>query len=533
MLPRVKEHEKNDKKTCFDSLCVSGDENNKKFAENFLALFVEKKLLTSDATENCLKIELKELPQFSGGAYNMLTDDSICISFCGKEGLRNALATFIQLICFKENKYYVEQGKINDYPDSELRSVMIDLARGLPAVERLCEDIKRLALAKCNNITLHLMDSEGLCYVSDILEPENDIKGTKLYTKKEIKKVIDFCTQCGINVIPGIEIPAHAQLLTEKLPALSCKTAEEKPIYWTVCAGDETTYDFYTELIDEICSMFPGEYIHAGGDELYFNDFPQWNNFCYWDECETCREVMKKNGISGMREMYYYLVNRMNKIVNNKGKRMIIYNDQLDLSKEVPIDKNILIQFWRVSNENRGPRKGCSMNELLKQGFKVINSAVEICYIDLEEYANPERISDFSYKQYPKNDYNEDIVGSEVCAWEYGNPNYTHYKLSFSCSASLILDKLWNTENVCYDEEYRKSLTKLLFGYKFDDYDLTRIFGSVMPPRKNDVKSYVTIENELIGKEELAFYKEAIEKADYTYSELYKQYLLETMFCDL
>lgn len=534
MLPRIKEYKNKGDKIYFNDFCICGDGENKKFGEIFLSFFVEKELLVPEGSDNGLKIEVREEPKRSKGAYGISVDNGVLISFCGTEGLRNALSTLVQLISFKNGRYFIEKCEINDYPDSEFRSVMIDLARGIPSMERLCEDIKRLALAKCNNITLHLMDGEGICYKSDVLELEGDIRGTKLYTKEELKTVVDFCGRCGINVIPGIEVPAHADSLTRKQPSLKCKTKDEKPRYWTVCAGEEATYEFYSKLIDEICSMFPGEYIHAGGDELYFNDFPQWDMFCYWEECETCRNIMKKNGISGMRGMYYYLINRINEIVNKRDKKMVIYNDQLDLSKEVSIDRNIIVQFWRVSNENRGPRKGCSMNELLKQGFKVINSAVEICYIDLEDYANPEKISAFSYKDYPKNEFPENIIGGEACAWEYGNPSYTHYKLSFSCSAALILDKLWDTKDVCYDQEYRRSLTKFLLGYKLDDeYDLPHLFGSVMPPRKNDIKSYATVGNELMSREELELHKKTIDELGYTYSEQYKQYINDTMFEDL
>lgn len=292
-------------------------------------------------------------------------------------------------------------------------------------------------------------------------------------------------------------------------------------------------YNFYAELIDEVCSLFQCEYIHIGGDELYFNDLPQYNYLCHWDECKICKKKMKENNLHDIQELYYYLINRMNQIAAARNKKIIVYNDELDSSKDILIDKNITVQFWRVANKNRGPRKGCSMSKLTEQGFKVINSVFQVCYIDLEEYANPEKISCFSYKEYPYAKIKENVVGSEICAWDYGNPKNTHYYLSFSCSAALLLEKLWNMENVCYDEDYRRSLTKFIFGCNTPKhYDVTKLFGSVIPPRSNENIKYATLENQLIGEEELLYHKKVFSEMNDTYSMIYKKYIEETLFYD-
>ena len=85
---------------------------------------------------------------------------------------------------------------------------------------------------------------------------------------------------------------------------------------------------------------------------------------------------------------------------------------------------------------------------LLKQGFKVINGNFERSYIDCEDFVNPERLSAYSYLDYPKNECSENIIGAEVLAWEYGNPKNAFHLASYSPCAILLLDKMWNCSDV-------------------------------------------------------------------------------------
>lgn len=115
---------------------------------------------------------------------------------------------------------------------------MIDLARGLPPISRLEENLKRLALAKCNNVHFHLMDEMGICFELDVYKGTENIRGTKPYTKEEMRDIAEFCHTLGIKVLPEIEIPAPAGFLLNIRPELKCKTDIENQSVWTVCAGN-------------------------------------------------------------------------------------------------------------------------------------------------------------------------------------------------------------------------------------------------------------------------------------------------------
>lgn len=528
VIPAVKKQIVQKGSFVFQELYCFGEQTSVSFVKEYFSFFFKGKVESSEQAQANLHLIRKD--EFKTGAYRFTVKDKIKIEYRDKEGLRNAVATFLQLIELNEgDRYALKLQEIEDYADCQYRSFLIDLARGVPNIEVLKEDIKIASLAKCNKLHLHLMDSLGICYKSDVYKSSEQIRGTKIYSKEEMKDLVAYCDSLGIEIIPEIEVPSHADDLVANYPALKCETSFENASNWVVCAGKEETYAFYKGLIEEICELFPSEYIHIGADELCFDDLPELNAHCHWEECFFCQKKMQEEGFSNRTELYYYVINRICAIVQSFGRKVILWNDEIDISKPVPLSHNCIIQFWRVSNEHRGPRKGCSYRKFLEQGFQVICSPFEYCYVDLEEYANPEKIASFDYLNYEDCiAYKDQVVGCEVCAWEYGNPEYQHYKYSLRPSITLLLAKMWDRKSVVYDKEYRQALSKLLLGFFVPKkYDIFELFGSIMPPRLNDKPSYACVDNELIDKATLLNHKEILEKLEFTYSPIYRTDLLK------
>ncbi len=497
------------------------------FAKTYLNLF----LIDIDSTvQSDSNLFLKRSMNIKEGGYKLSIDNCVSIIYNDLEGLRNALSTFIQILVVRDNKFLLQKQIIEDYSDCKYRSIMIDLARGLPDFERLVEDVKRLALAKCNKLHLHLMDMQGICYESDCFKCE-EIRGTKPYTKEQLKRLVDLCKELCIEIVPEIEYPAHATKLLEVKPELRCKVNKENESLWTVCMGSQDVLNFYYKLIKEVCEIFPSKYLHIGGDEHAFPDRPDLNRAFYWNECPICKKKMQEIGADNTTELFYYQISKLQEFIESLGRTVILWNDEIDISKIPNVSKDCIIQFWRIAHEGRGPRKDCSYLKFLEKGYNVIVSPYQYCYLNSENYINPEKIAGFDFKSYDKgNDYSKQILGMEGCAWEYGNPNYTHYPLSFASSAILTLAKCWDNSNVTYDKKYRIALTKVILGnYISDSYDLFEIFGSIIPPRKNDLKTYATLDNELISKEELIYHKKILSDVEKSYSKQYLNNLLKVI----
>ncbi len=82
--------------------------------------------------------------------------------------------------------------------------------------------------------------------------------------------------------------------------------------------------------------------------------------------------------------------------------------------------------------------------------------------------------------------------------------------------------------------KFQKNFTKFLLVCNTPPgYDITDLFGSIMPPRENDLKKYGSAKNELAYAKSLKMHKDAISNLTYTYSEVYVRYVLDNLFYDL
>lgn len=143
-------------------------------------------------------------------------------------------------------------------------------------------------------------------------------------------------------------------------------------------------------------------------------------------------------------------------------------------------------------------------------------------------------MASYSYKSYPENDDDKNIIGAETCAWEYGNPACEYFLASFSPAATLMLDKMWNTDDRAYNREYRIAMTKLILGIQTPyNYDMFEVFGSIMPPRTSENATYVTLENELIDKETLEKHIDLLKRITKTYSANYLNNVCEIITKEL
>ena len=185
------------------------------------------------------------------------------------------------------------------------------------------------------------------------------------YTKKEIKEVVRYAEERGINVIPEIEMPGHSQAAVSSYPEFGC-TGEQVGVapLWGVfkeiyCSKNET-FDFLEDIIDEVVELFPGKYIHIGGDEA-----PKTN----WKACGNCQDVIKREGLKDEHELQSYFITRMEQYINSKGKQIIGWDEIL----EGGLAPNATVMSWR------GISGGL---EAAKMNHEVIMTPNATCYLD-------------------------------------------------------------------------------------------------------------------------------------------------------
>ncbi len=430
-------------------------------------------------------------------------DEFYKIRVCGNQviinyrffaGARNAAASAAQLISKTGDGYNFPVADIEDFPDSKMRSFMIDPARGIIPVQTVKEILIRMAMAKFNYLHLHLSDGNGYAIKSDLL-PKLNGPDRKQYTKNEIREIVSFAKLLGIECIPEVEFPAHATQFLIDMNELACITEHEKQSPFVLCAGNERTYDVLSLLYSEIAELFPGEFIHVGTDEISVLDLADEYTWPTWHDCVRCREMCEREGIdrNNYIEVFYYMLRKVYKIISGLGRRMMMWNENIDISKSPSLPRDILIHFWRIAAPRRGPIDGCSFERFLEEGFEVFNSYYPETYIEAEFYNNnDDTIRIWTPLATPEHDskYDPQILGGEPCAW--GSMEHTtHFKRTLPSSIMLYGDRMWNHSINEDNVSFGIAATKLQLGIDIPEgFNLFEYFGGYMLPRINETCLY-------------------------------------------
>lgn len=421
----------------------------------------------SDAT-----LEIAVIPGLSERAeyFELNLDDGERARIYAKDfrGLVNAAAELAQLVEYRDGAFYLPDFEVADAPEASFRSFMIDPARNLIPMDELRALILSMAKSRLNKLHIHLSDRKGFAYASDIY-PDLPPAPGGIYTRADLKEIIDYAGMFGIDVIPEIDVPAHSNATTNWKPQLKCTVPGKDTSGWNICLGNEECYTLIDALLAEIAEIFPCEYIHIGTDEMDMRDLP--SAISHTEECTTCRAFFEPLGLHTLRDRFYWFVRRVYKTVTGLGKKMMMWNDDIDISKSPDIPRDILIEFWRVAAEQRGPVVGCSMQRFIDEGFEVVNADFPNTYVD--EYVEWEKLKVWNYKRDPADAGVRayQILGGEMCAWE--GSNYPHFLYALYFAIPAFGARLWSTEQIEEESDAKWALTRAALGCDVpDDFDL-------------------------------------------------------------
>lgn len=292
--------------------------------------------------------------------------------FYAFQTLRMSLPYGISGSSLREIRWKVPAMTIYDAPRFSYRGLMVDVSRYFLPKEDLLEIIDCMAMLKLNNLHLHLTDDNGwrieikryplLTSIGawrvdrgDIPFPDrkNPVKGEPataggFYTQDDIREIVDYAALRQINVVPEIDMPAHSNSALAAYPRYACPVVDK---YISVlpglggrnadiiyCAGNDDVYEFLENILDEVCELFPSEYIHLGGDEA-------WKT--YWKECHLCQERIKEEGLADEEELQGWFMSRMNDYLLSKGRRMMCW-DEVTGSK---VPERAVVFGWQGAGE--------------------------------------------------------------------------------------------------------------------------------------------------------------------------------------
>jgi hexosaminidase len=356
-------------------------------------------------------IQQTDLPETKGEeAYQIeIKKDSILVNAAHPEAIFRAIQTLRQVIPETSNDtladrsiWVIPTGVISDKPFFEFRGSMLDVARHFFSVEEVKKYIDLLAYYKINFLHLHLSDDQGwrieikswpkLATIGGSTEVGGSDGG--FFTQEDYTEIVEYAARHYMTIIPEIDMPGHTNAASVAYPFLD---GTGKPLkhykgtrvgFSTFDTRKDSVYAFIDDVVGEIAAMTPGPYFHIGGDESH----------------------------ATRPADYIHFVNKVEKIVQKHGKRMIGWDEVATAD----VDKSSIAQFW--SSE-----KNASL--AVTKGMKIIVSPAKKAYLDMKydtvsrhgltwaAYIPVDTAYNWSPEHYAKGISRESILGVEAPLW--------------------------------------------------------------------------------------------------------------------
>ncbi|MGH1435154.1 MAG: glycoside hydrolase family 20 protein [Lewinella sp.] len=368
--------------------------------------FVEQMNASNDLTltqgesegDNQIVFQLATTIEAPEGYHLSITPQQVSVQAATAKGIFYAVQSLRQLLSFdaqSEGVWFFPCAEIEDEPRFSYRGMHLDVARHFYPVESVKKIIDQLAYHKMNTFHWHLTDDQGWrieikkypkltevgafrngTLVGHYNDEPHQFDGQRyggFYTQEEIKEVIRYAEERFVQVIPEIELPGHAQAALAAYPELACTEGpfevwQKWGVSENIFCPTEATFTFLENVLAEVAGLFPGKYIHIGGDEC-----PK----SAWENSAFCQQLMKEQGLKDEHELQSYFIRRIEAFLNEKGKQIIGWDEIL----EGGLAPNATIMSWR------GIEGGI---EAANADHDVIMTPTSHCYLDYYQSDHPD-----------------------------------------------------------------------------------------------------------------------------------------------
>lgn len=407
-------------------------------------------------------------------------------------GLFYGLQTLSQL----ENNGRMRPVEITDSARFPYRGLLLDVSRHFRDKEFVKKQLDAMGRLKLNKLQFHLTDGAGWRLQIDRYPlltrfgawrkgatwkewndngnrylPEGDPEASGgYYTKEDIREILEYAADRYITVIPEIEMPSHSEEVLAAYPMLTCtKTPYTSSDF---CPGSEATFEFIENVLDEVIRLFPSRYINIGGDEA---------GKAHWASCPDCRRRMEQEGISDVDGLQSYLIHRIERYLNSKGRDLIGWDEIM----EGGLSPTASVVSWR------GTDKGL---KAAAQGNNVVMAPGRYLYFDSYQdapHTQPEAfggylpIADvYAYDPAPAalpDSVRRHISGIEATLFaEYlTTPEHAEYMLY--PRALALAEVAWTPQHLRDFGDFRTRAVKMseqMRAHGYNSFDLTREYGN-------------------------------------------------------
>ncbi|MCS7019904.1 MAG: family 20 glycosylhydrolase [Cytophagales bacterium] len=413
------------------------------------------------------------------GYYLKVSPSAVQISANQPAGLFYGIQTLLQLLptAIESNtptyaNWYIPAVEITDYPRFTWRGIMLDVSRHFFTKEEVKRYIDQIARLKFNTLHWHLTDDNGWRIEIKSLPKLTEIGAWRVerhgyfnmrkdpqpgepatyggyYTHEDIREIVAYAQARYVTIVPEIDVPGHSMAALAAYPELSCT---QQKVYvnpgtafseWygngtfkmlvdnTLNPADEKVYEFLDKVFTEVAMLFPGEYIHAGGDECYKG---------YWANDARCQALMKQLKTRHVEDLQGYFMSRVEKIIRSKGKKMIGWDEIL----EGGVSTEVAIMSWR------GMKGGI---EAAREGHRVVMSPTTYAYLDYQQgeasieppvYAALRAKKVYSFEPVPPDTDPQYIMGVQGNVWTEQIPHFRQLEYMTYPRAWALAEVAWS-----------------------------------------------------------------------------------------
>lgn len=436
-------------------------------------------------------------------AYSIdVSSDGILVRAVAPEGIYRATRTLLKSVgTEKTSSVEFPSAEVSDWPRFGYRGLMLDVSRHFSDVEMVKRTIDMLALHQLNIFHWHLTDDQGWRieikshpeltevgawrddtvvgrYLGGTDYPTDGKRHGGFYTQEQIREIVAYAKERYIEIIPEIDLPGHTSAVLAAYPQLGCEDKEYKVANrWGVirdvlCAGNPASLDLFKDIMDEVCDLFPGKYIHLGGDECVKDR---------WKACPKCqkkiRELGLKDGSRYSKEDYLqsWFMGEVASFVQSKGKRVIGWDEILE---GVPMDDSVIMSW-------RGTEGGITAARL---GHDVVMTPTSDMYFDqsqtlasqLEEipvggFINVMKV--YSYEPLPASltpEQQKHILGCQANVWCEYMPEERIRQYQMLPRLAALSEVQWTMPERKNYKDFLKRLPKMLSIYDHYGYNYAK-----------------------------------------------------------
>ena len=479
----------------------------------------------NDATNATLGNEGYTLEATTKGV--VITANQVGGLFYGMQTLVQLLPKEIESKKVASANWAIPSVKITDYPRFGWRGIMLDVSRHFFKKEDVKTYINQLAQLKYNTFHWHLTDDNGwrieikslpkltsvgawrvprTGHFGDRADPKPGEAATDggFYTHEDIKEIIQYAQDRNITIVPEIDVPGHSMAAIAAYPELSCTKDPNTKVNsgtdfsdWygngtfkmkienALNPSDEKVYEFLDKVFTEVAMLFPNQYIHVGGDECYKG---------FWAQDEGCQALMKKLNIRHVEDLQGYFMDRVEKILKTKGKKLLGWDEIL----EGGISPDATVMSWR------GVKGGIEAAHL---GHNVVMTPTTFAYLDYNQgdasvdppiYAGLRTKKSYSFEPVPDGVDAKYILGGQGNLWTEQIPNLRYAEYMTYPRAWALSEVYWSPKAKKNWENFSQRMEKQFDRADIADINYSRaIYDAIIKTSKKNGKLMLEMEGEV------------------------------------